>query len=174
MNQVDSQDHHSIKEDRLRPRERGWLKPSNPSPFTQTLQTLEEPLLARVAVAFEPPALQIERKPDPDHEHQTERNRYGHDERRRLTPKRKQEVPLVEIGKAPLFRLRMVRRAVGDLSHAVADADDLDQLALRLVFPVFARKAFKNIGVSISLFMHLPEGCSLTLDSPPTNSMTLK
>ena len=121
-----------------------------------------------------PPALQIERKPDPDHEHQTERNSYGHDERRRLTPKRKQEVLLVEIGKAPLFRLRMVRRAVGDLSHAVADADDLDQLALRLVFPVFARKALKSTGISIILFMHLPEGCSLTLDSPPTNSMTLK
>ena len=66
-----------------------------------------------MAVGFEPPALQIERKPDPGHEHQTERNRYGHDERLSLTPKRKQEVPLVEIGKAPLFRLRMVRRAVG-------------------------------------------------------------
>ena len=80
----------------------------------------------------------------------------------------------MEIGKAPLFRLRLVRRAVGDLSHAVADADDLDQLALRLVFPVFARKAFKGTGISIILFMLLPEGCSLTLDSPPTNSMTLK
>ena len=121
-----------------------------------------------------PSALQIERKPDPGHEHQTERNRYGHDERLSLTPERKQEIPLVEIGKAPLFRLRMVRRAVGNLSHAVADADDLDKLALRLVFPIIARKAFNRIGVSIILFMHLPEGCSLTLGSPPTNSMALK
>ena len=80
----------------------------------------------------------------------------------------------MEIGKAPLFRLRMVRRAIGDLSHTVTDADDLDKLALRLVFPVIARKAFKSIGVSIILFMHLPEGCSLTLGSPPTNSMAFK
>ena len=52
--------------------------------------------------------------------------------------------------------------------------DDLDKLALRLVFPAIARKAFKSIGVSIILFMHLPEGYSLTLGSPPTNSMTLR